>query len=245
MYRWKSCTQDFPQSKQRFYTIRFTMRTNGSKEASDWSQKGGSTRTPSVPGDSRNNLDLSDAKLLCFSPTLVSSSANQLPYEDVNRTEPVRVMKASPLKSKPLHGSNAAGPRTRSSTSGTSPAAPEPALGFLLGTVRVVRGGWVGRSARWCCKTSPGSGSGPAESHEGVVRRGSVGEAREGAGRLLDAAGHHRRVAAQGGRHRQVGELRVKVPQVGGTGLQNREPRVSCWVGTRTRAAKGSRFPTR
>lgn len=69
--------------------------------------------------------------------------------------------------------------------------------------------------------------SGRVRSHEGVVGRGPVGEAREGAGRLADAAGHRRRVAAEGGGHRQVGELRVEVPQVGGTGLENRADRKS------------------
>lgn len=69
--------------------------------------------------------------------------------------------------------------------------------------------------------------SGPVRSHEGVVGRGSVGKAREGSGRLPDAAGHRGRVAAEGGGHRQVGELRVEVPQVGGTGLENRADRTS------------------
>jgi len=62
-------------------------------------------------------------------------------------------------------------------------------------------------------------------SHE-VVDRGSVREAGEGAGRLPDAAGHRQAVGVeQGAADRQVGELRVKVPQVRGAALRVTEGR--------------------
>lgn len=60
-------------------------------------------------------------------------------------------------------------------------------------------------------------------SHEGVLGRRPVGEAGEGSGRFLHAAGHSQRVRAQGGRYRQVGELGVEVSQVCGTRLRNKE----------------------
>lgn len=53
-----------------------------------------------------------------------------------------------------------------------------------------------------------------------MVNRGSVGETREGAGRLPDAAGHRQAVGVEkGAADRKVGELGVKVPQVGGAAL--------------------------
>lgn len=51
---------------------------------------------------------------------------------------------------------------------------------------------------------------------EGVVVGRPVGEAGEGSGRLPHAAGDVQRVGAERGRHGQVGELRVEVPQVCG-----------------------------
>ena len=53
-----------------------------------------------------------------------------------------------------------------------------------------------------------------------MVNRGSVGKAREGAGRLSDTVGHSQAVRVeQGAAHGEVGELCVKVPQVGGAAL--------------------------
>lgn len=58
---------------------------------------------------------------------------------------------------------------------------------------------------------------------EGEVGWRAVWEARESAGRLSDAARHMQVVGvAHGGGDRQVGELGVKVPEVGGTRLQNK-----------------------
>lgn len=55
---------------------------------------------------------------------------------------------------------------------------------------------------------------------EGKVSWRTVGEARERAGRLSDAAGHVQVVGVeQGGGHGQVSELGVKVPQVSGSSL--------------------------
>ena len=63
-------------------------------------------------------------------------------------------------------------------------------------------------------------------SHE-VVDRGSVRKAREGAGRLPDAVGHGQAVGVeQGAAHGEVGELGVKVPQVGGAALWRRNDQV-------------------
>lgn len=57
---------------------------------------------------------------------------------------------------------------------------------------------------------------------EGEVGWRAVGEAWESAGRLSDTARHVQVVGVtHGGGDRQVGELRVKVPEVSGTGLQN------------------------
>lgn len=53
---------------------------------------------------------------------------------------------------------------------------------------------------------------------EGKISWRSIGKAREGAGRLSDTAGHVQVVSVeQGGGHRQVGELGIKVPKVSWT----------------------------
>ena len=62
--------------------------------------------------------------------------------------------------------------------------------------------------------------------HE-VVDWGSVGKAREGAGRLPDAVGHGQAVGVEkGATHGEVGELGVKVPQVGGSALWRKNDRL-------------------
>lgn len=71
--------------------------------------------------------------------------------------------------------------------------------------------------AGWAQRTQT-SGAVPP-SHEGVLRWRPVGEAREGSGRLPDAAGHRQRLGAEGGGDGQVGELGVKVSQVRGARL--------------------------
>lgn len=57
-------------------------------------------------------------------------------------------------------------------------------------------------------------------SHERVFCWRPVGEAREGSGRLPDAAGHSQGLRAEGGGDGQVGELGVKVSQVCGARLE-------------------------
>lgn len=56
-------------------------------------------------------------------------------------------------------------------------------------------------------------------SHEGVLCRRPVREAREGSSCFLDAACHSLGVSAQGGGHGQVGELGVEMSEVCGSGL--------------------------
>lgn len=68
-------------------------------------------------------------------------------------------------------------------------------------------------------------------SHEGAARRRAVREAREGSGRLLDAAGHSQRVVAQRGGDGHVGELGVEVLKVGGAALENRGTRITNVIG--------------
>lgn len=56
--------------------------------------------------------------------------------------------------------------------------------------------------------------SGHDLSHEGVICRRPVGEARERSRGFPDAAGHGQGLGAERGGHGQVGELGVKVSQV-------------------------------